>query len=175
MRVNITSPRREPAPRAGAFILRHFFASCVTCAVACALWTVLYFALFFWAIFFGGGLGSPVTYPIGLFAVGVGAMTACLTLFLPSTALAEWLVRRRGSSVLAQIPICVGMLVLLCLTIILIVSLTRDHPSSIRGLSSSFAALFLALLPPLAIYWCAVRSAPLILSLLQQVRSAFRK
>jgi hypothetical protein len=157
------------AGQIGGFFARHFFALLVTVAVAGALWTVTYFALLLWAIFGGGGLGSPASYPAGLLLIFVGGTAVSVVLLLPSTGLAEWFSRRRGLPILAQIPISVAVLAFLCLAIGGIASAIGSQPS-LRGVSMSFI-LFLAHLVPLGIYWWAAQSGPLLLSLLRRLRA----
>lgn len=89
------------AGRMVGFWARHLLAILVTVGAACVLWTVVYFVLLLWAMFLGGGIGSPAAYPIGLiFVAGAGAAIAT-ALFLPATALAEWIAKGRKLSVLA--------------------------------------------------------------------------
>ena len=161
------------AGRIGGFFARHFLALAVTVAVACVLWTITYFALLLWAAFAGGGLGSPASYPLGLVFIVIVCTLVSATLFLPSTAVAEWFVRRRGLPILAQIPICVGIFAVLCLAVTGIASALSSHPS-LLGSSVGLGLLFFALLVPLGLYWSAAQSGPLLLSILQRIYSVIR-
>lgn len=161
------------AGRVGRFCARHLLALLVTVAVPCVLWTLAYFALLIWATSTNGGMGSPATYPFGLFIILVFGTAAAITLFLPATALAEWFARRRGLPILAQIPIAVVILAALCLAIVGVTAAVGAQPS-FRGVSDSFVLLFLSHLLPLGLYWWAAQSGPILLSLFQRLRAIRR-
>jgi hypothetical protein len=148
---------------------RHLLALAVTVLAACVFWTVTYLALLLWAVFTGSGLGGPLAYPAGLLFFLVAATAACLLLLLPATALAEWFARRRGFPVLAQIPISVVMLALLCLIAVGIASSVGSKPT-LHGVSIGFGILFSALLLPLGLYWWVVQSIPLLRALINRLR-----
>ena len=146
------------AGRIGFFCVRHFFASLLTVLTGCLLWTIVYFAILLWAALAGSGLGGPLAYPAGLlFFLGAGAAASSM-LFFPATALAEWLARRVGLPVFAQMPLSVAFLALFCLAWVGFCS------------SLSFGVLFLSLLFPLGFYWWAAQGASLVLSLLRVFR-----
>ena len=149
--------------RVGFFCARHFLALLLTVLAGCLLWTVVYFALLLWAAFAGGGLGGPLAYPAGLLFFLVAGSAASLVLLLPATALAEWFARWHGFPVLAQIPLSVAFLALLCFAAV-----------GLRS-SLSFGVLFLSLLLPLGLYWWVAQSAPLALSLLRFVQSTIHR
>jgi hypothetical protein len=155
------------AARIGGFLARHFLALLVTVAVPCVLWTVTYFALLLWAGFSGGGLGSPASYPLGLLFVLAAGTAASIILFLPSTALAEWFVRRRGLPVLSQVPIALALFAVLCLATVGVYAALVPQPG-FRGLSFGFGGLFLVNLLPLGLYWWSAQGGPLLLSLLRR-------
>jgi hypothetical protein len=160
------------AGRIGGFCARHFLALVVTVAAPCVLWTLAYFALLIWAAASDGGIGSPIAYPLMLFFIVVGATAVALTVFLPSTALAEWFARRRGLPVLAQIPISVAVLAVFCFAISGVIVATGAHP--LGYFFTDFVLLFLAHLVPLGLYWWVAQSGPILISLLQRLLSIFR-
>ena len=160
----------QRAGRIGGFCARHFLALLVTVAAACALWTITYFALLLWAAFADGGLGSPASYPLGLIFVLIAGTLVSITLFLPSTALAEWFAQRRGLPILAQIPISVGVFAFLCFASVCLAAAVSPQ-RSLRGVAIGFGVLFLVHLVPLGIYWWAAQSGPLLLSVLQRLYS----
>ena len=162
----------QTAGRIGSFCARHFLALAVTVAAACVVWTVTYFALLLWAVFTDSGIGGPLAYPAGLLFFFVATTAASLVLLLPSTALAEWFARRRGYPILAQIPVSVVVLSLLCLVTVSIASAVGSRPT-LHGVSVGFGVLFLVLLVPLGLYWWAAQSGPLLLSLFGRVRHIF--
>ncbi len=155
------------AGRLGGFLARHFLALLVTVAVPCVLWTVTYFALLLWGAFSGGGLGSPASYPVGLLLVFLAGTAVSILLYLPSTAVAEWIVRRRGLPVFSQIPIALAVFAALCLAAIGI-STALFPQSGFRGLSFGFGGLFLINLVPLGIYWWSAQGGPLLLALFRR-------
>jgi hypothetical protein len=161
------------AGRIGSFCARHFLALAVTVAAACIVWTVAYFALLVWAMFTDGGIGGPLAYPAGLLFFVVATTAASLLLLFPSTALAEWFARRCGFPILAQIPVSVVALAVLCLVTVSIASAVGSQPT-FQGVSIGCGLLFLALLVPLGLYWWAAQSVPLLLSLIKRLRALLR-
>ena len=153
-----------------AFCARHLFAFVVIVAVPCVLWTVAYLALLLWAMISGGGIGGPLAYPAGLLVILVAATVASLVLLFPSTALAEWFAKRRGFPILAQLPISVAVLALLCLVLVAVAAAVDTGPS-FQGVAVGFGVLFIAHLLPLGLYWWTAQSGPLLLSLLKLLRS----
>jgi hypothetical protein len=152
----------------GGFFARHLLATLVVVLVLCVLWTVTYFALLIWAAVSGGGLGSPASYPLGLLLSLVGGTVFSLTLFLPATALAEWIAKRRGLPILAQIPISIAILAALCLLVVGS-AMAAGVQASFRSGAAGFAVLFLAHLLPLGLYWWVAQSGPLLVSLYRQL------
>lgn len=163
------NPTIRTAGRVGVFCARHFLATLVTVSVLCVLWTVTYFALLIWAAVSGAGLGSPASYPLGLLVALAGGTAVALVLFLPATALAEWIARRRGLPILAGIPISIAILAALCLLLVGAAVATGTQVS-LRGAAAGFALLFLAHLPPLGLYWWVAQSGPLLVSFYKQLR-----
>ncbi len=146
------------------FFIRHLLALLVTVAVPCVLWTLVYLALLLWAIFMGGGIGGPLAYPAGILVIVVAATVSSLVMLLPSTVLAEWLAKRRGLPVIAQIPISVAVLAVLCFVSI-VVAISVDAAPSFGAGAIGFGALFIGQLFPLGLYWWTAQSGPLLLSL----------
>jgi hypothetical protein len=163
----------QTARRIGSVCVRHCLALAITVLAACALWTVTYFALLLWAVFTDSGIGGPLAYPAGLLFFFLASTAAGLVLLLPSTAFAEWLARRRGFPILAQIPLSVAALAVLCLVVGGIASAVRAQPT-LYDVSVGFGVLFFALLVPLGLYWWAAQSGPLLLSLFRRLRGIFR-
>jgi hypothetical protein len=151
------------------FCARHFLALVITVAVPCVLWTIAYFALLLWAMITGGGIGGPLAYPAGLLFFFVAATVASLVLLLPSTALAEWFARRNGLPIIAQIPISVGILALLCFLLVAVAASVDAAPST-KSVSVGFGVLFIVHLLPLGLYWWTAQSGPLLLSLFRRWR-----
>ena len=150
--------------RTAGFCARHSVALLVTVGVECGLWTITYFALLLWAMCAGGGLGSPATYPLGLFSIIVAGTLDCAALLLPSTALAEWYQRRCGY----------GTLALLCVALTCLSFLACGWVFSARLATATSAVLFLLHLLPLGLYWWVVQCGPLLLSLLRKLRLGTR-
>lgn len=157
------------AGRFGAYCGRHLLALGVTLLAAAAAWTAVYALLFLWAVVMNQGLGGPLAYPFGLLFVVAFMGAVGLVLLFPSTALAEQVARRHGFPILAQIPISVGILALLCLGAAGIVLVTASQPK-LAETSGGVGLLFLALLLPLGLYWWTAQSVPLLTSLLARIR-----
>lgn len=156
----------------GWLFLRHAVAILATVAALCALWTVIYMVLLLWAIAAGLGLGSPVTYPLGLFICLVGSTAFAVVFYLPSVVLAEWLGGRYRLAIFAQIPISAGILGLLCLLVVSVWAMWVT-PASLPGAAGAIAVLFLANLLPLGLYWWVAQSGPLVIALYRRVRRYF--
>jgi hypothetical protein len=163
-------PARKAA-RIVSFSAQHLLALSVTVAAACAAWTILYFALLLWALLTNGGIGSPLAYPAGLLFVALATAVTSFVLLLPSTALAAWIAHRSRLPIFAQIPLSVGALALLSKIAVGIASRMGAMPA-LNGTPISFGVLFLVLLLPLGVYWFAMQSVPLLLSLLRRLRGA---
>lgn len=158
------------AGRIGGFCLRHLMALLITVVVPCVLWTLAYGALLLWAMFTDGGIGGPLAYPAGLLFCFIAAIAASLVLLFPSTAIAEWLTRRQKLPILAQIPISIAILALLCLIIASVTAAGGALPS-FRDASVGFGVLFIAHLLPLGLYWWISQSGPLLLSFCPRLRT----
>ncbi len=158
------------AASVGGFCARHGLALIVTVAVPCVLWTAAYIALLVWAMITDSGIGSPLAYPAWLLFFFVAAMVGGLCLLFPSTALAEWIAKRRALPIIAQIPISVAMLAVLCLAAVFMTA-ALGMQSSLHGFSIGFGVLFVAHLLPLGLYWWVSQSGPLLLALIRRVRS----
>ncbi|MBS0263702.1 MAG: hypothetical protein JSS02_17295 [Planctomycetes bacterium] len=158
----------------GGFAARHIFAVMGTVGVACVLWTITYFSLLLWAAFAGAGIGSPASYPIGLFVILVAGTAVSFTIYFPCTSLAEWIARRHGLPILAQIPISVAFLIIQCLVVTgTATAVSRDY--SFREVSVGFGVLVVAQLAPLGLYWWVAQSGPILLSVFRRVRSISRR
>ena len=163
----------QTSARIGVFCARHFLALLVNVATVCVVWTVTYFALLVWAALAGGGIGGPLTYPVGLLLFFLATTAAGLLFLFPSTAFAEWIAQRCRLPILAQIPVSVACLGLLCLLGMCLVAALGSSPT-FHGLLAGFGVLFLALLVPLGLYWWVAQSGPLLLSLLRRFTRLFR-
>ena len=152
------------------FCGRHFFALLVIVVLACVAWTVAYFALLFWATVSGGGIGGPLAYPAGLLFAAVATVAAGIAFFLPSTRFAEWFARRRGLPILAQIPISLVCLGVLCLILVGVVQANRQEPFAIKTFLGWTAFLIGIQLLPLGIYWWIAQAGPLAMSVLRRFR-----
>jgi hypothetical protein len=162
----------QRAGRIGGFFARHSLALLVTVAAPCVLWTVAYCALLLWALVVGGGVGSPASYLLTLVVLLLYGTAGALTLLFPSAALAEWLARRLGLPVLAQIPLSVAILAVLSLAVAGLASAVGYNPWWLRDVSAIFGVLFLVHLLPLGLYWWVAQGGPLVLSLLRRLRGA---
>ena len=151
------------------FCARYLLALAVTVAVPCVLWTITYLVLLLWAIFTGDGIGGPLAYPAGLLVIVVAATVASAVLLFPSTALAEWIAKRRRLPIFAQIPISVAILALLCFIFVGVTALA-GATQSFQGVSVGFGILFGAHLLPLGRYWWTAQSGPLLLALIKRFR-----
>jgi hypothetical protein len=163
----------------GLFCLRHAVAMALTIAIPCLLWTVAYLGLLLYATVTGGGPGGPLAYPVGLLFVLATATAACLFLLFPSTALAEWIGRRRSLPILTQIPISIGILAILSVLLTLILDQRFPQalplaPGQKLNPSITATALFCAHLLPLGCYWWIAQSIPLLTALFSRLIALFR-
>jgi len=151
------------------FAIRHLAATLVTVAAACALWTLVYFGLLAWAIVTDGGMGGPLAYPGFLILLSLASAAASLLLYLPATGAAELVCRRRGLPILAQIPVSVAFLALLCPIVALIIRSMRSPIDPTMSTLSLAVWLFGLSLIPIGLYWWVAQSVPLIRSLLRKL------
>ena len=148
------------------FLARHVLATFVTIVVPCLFWTLAYFGLLLWGVISGGGIGSPATYPVGMVLLVVLGIAASFVLFLPSTTIAERLVRARRLPGWAQIPISIATLAVLCLVATLIASAFGIAGNLMR----TAGTVFLASLVPMGLYWWTAQSGPILISFLRRLR-----
>lgn len=148
------------------FLARHLLAMFVTIVVPCLFWTVAYFGLLLWGVITGGGIGSPAAYPVGMVLLVALGVVASLVLFLPSTTIAERVVRARNLPSWAQIPVCIGTLAILCLMVTLIASGIGFAGNPMR----TAGTVFLASLVPMGMYWWTAQSGPIVISILRRLR-----
>ncbi|HSK77886.1 MAG TPA: hypothetical protein VLQ45_15655 [Thermoanaerobaculia bacterium] len=158
--------KRQPFARRATplalFGIRHAVAVLATIVAACILWTVTYAALLAWAVVTNEGLGGPLAYPGGLVAAAITAAVTSLVLFLPATALAEWICRRSHWPFLAQIPVSVAVLAAVCVPVALGVQLLREVPASAASVLQSAALLFTLSLVPIGFYWWVAQTGSLV-------------
>ncbi|MES2923243.1 MAG: hypothetical protein V4819_16930 [Verrucomicrobiota bacterium] len=160
------------AGRVGCFFARHSLATAAIVLAFCVLWTIAYLALLLWAMIADGGIGSPVVYPIGLLLAVAGGTALAIMLFLPCTALAEWIAKRRELPVLFQIPISTGLLAMVCAGIIGTGAVADSHVT-LQSIIVGYGVLFFALLFPLGLYWWTSKCGPLLLALFEHFRKTF--
>ena len=160
--------------RLGSFYARHLLALTITVVALSVLWTVAYFVLLLVAVFHGGGIGSPIAYPIGLVILASGSLIVGLTLLFPATAVAEWIVTRRKLPILAQIPLSIASLGLLCLIVAVILP-SHSSATTLPDLFARGAMLFGLMLPPMGVYWWTAQGGPLVLALLRRIRAALQR
>ncbi|MEA2337276.1 MAG: hypothetical protein QOE82_1283 [Thermoanaerobaculia bacterium] len=142
--------------------IRHFVAAVATVCAACLLWTVTYAVLILWAIVTNGGLGGPLAYPAGLFVIVLVAAAAAIALFFPATAAAELIGRRWKVPFLAQIPVTVGVLAVLCLPAAIGVERFWSQAPSPRSVATLAVWLFGLSLLPVGFYWWVAQSGTLL-------------
>jgi hypothetical protein len=134
------------------FALRHFiFVAAVTIA-GCLAWTILYFALLIYAMITDGGIGSPLTYPMGLLAIALPCLVIGWGLFAPSCGVGLFVCEIFRWPRLAAIPFVViaaalGVYVLQWAW----VEFATTHPMNSLGDVARAFAIYLAI--PLGIYW----------------------
>ncbi|HVJ45384.1 MAG TPA: hypothetical protein VM511_03290 [Luteolibacter sp.] len=150
--------------RGGGFVIRHGIASVVTIVIPCVLWVVVYFVALLWAIIWNEPVGGPLALPFGFLALAVIMSIVVVTTLFPTVALTEWIGKKRGWPILAQIPISIVMMaVLLTLFyggLLLWEGFGMTHVSWI----TTCLEHFLFSLIPLGMYWWIAQSGPLLLS-----------
>jgi hypothetical protein len=153
------------ASRVGGFLLRHALAVAVSVAAPCVLWTAVYFGLMLWVMVFGGDPGGPLAYPAGILTFFMGALAASVLVFFPVVGAAELVARRRGWPVLAQLPLSVGGLVVVCAA----VAVATGEVKGAGADASVFACLLGLGLIPLVLYWWVAQSLPLVADVARRV------
>jgi len=157
----------------GSIVARHALATAVTVIAACVVWTVTYLTLLFWALVTNSGLGSPLSYPAGLLFIALISLAGSLILLLPSTALAELLAKTFRLPILAQLPISLAFLALLCTIAAFSTVATASVPLILDPWKQA-ALLFLTTLVPLGVYWWTVQCIPLLIALFRKLSKPFR-
>lgn len=171
LKAMIENPGVRVASRVGGFLLRHALAVVVSVVVPCVLLTVVYCGLLLWAMIFGGGLGGPLAYPVGLLMVFLGALAASVLVFFPAVGAAELVARHFGWPVLAQLPLSVAGPALVCAALAIAAGVQgRDVGAG----AVTFACLLGIGLIPLVLYWWVAQSLPLLGELVGRVRGWYR-
>jgi hypothetical protein len=132
---------------------RHALAFAGLFVTGIAAWTVIYFALLIWAIAAGGGLGSPVVYPIGLGLIALFVAGGGLLLLMPSTVVGELVCRGCSLPCFMGIPIAFGALCLLSILIGAGLSLIQLWEGYSIIQTGGMVVTLVAL--PLGLYWWA--------------------
>ena len=156
-----------------SFAARHAFAIAVVIVVGCALWTVAYFSLLLWAMVAGGGIGSPIVYPLGLLAILCGATVASLLLFLPATLVAEVLCRWRSLPTLVGIPFSFTLFCVLSFIWSSVAHFSRQFAE--QSVWSFALGLIVTLSVPLGLYWWAAEFPYVIRDVVRAVRTFWNR
>ena len=156
-----------------SFAARQAFAVAVVILVGCVFWTVAYFSLLLWAMVAGGGVGSPIVYPLGLLGILCGATVASLLLFLPATLAAEVLCRWRSWPTLVGIPFSFAVFCVLSLVWSSVAHLSRQFVEP--SLWSLALGLIVTLSVPLGLYWWAAEFPYVIRDVVRVVRSFWNR
>ncbi len=156
-----------------SFAARQAFAVTVVILVGCVFWTVAYFSLLLWAMVAGGGVGSPIVYPLGLLAILYGATVASLLLFLPATLTAEVVCRWRSWPTLVGIPFSFAVFCVLSLVWSSVAHLSRQFAEA--SVWSLTLGLIVTLSVPLGLYWWAAEFPYVIGDLVRVVRTFWNR
>jgi hypothetical protein len=70
--------------KALSFAARHLLASPLAAVIGCLLWTIMYLVLLLIAMIGGGGVGGPLAYPAGLFAILLTCLWIGWGIFAPA-------------------------------------------------------------------------------------------
>lgn len=135
-----------------AFGLRHFLAVCIAMIIGCVVWTVGYFGLLLYAICFNEGLGSPLTYPAGLIAIGFTCSFVGWGIFTPAAGIGRVFCWLTQLPLLTAIPVvalsafCFSYLISMLVPIAFL-----DEAAPSVWVTLKYFTLILSV--PLAIYW----------------------
>jgi hypothetical protein len=134
------------------FAVRHLLIVPIAIAAGCILWTIIYIVLLLVAIIFNQGVGGPLAYPVGIFAILVATITIGWGIFAPASAIGAIACGLLKLPRLAAIPFVTasafGLSYLLYWGYIELVT-THSMPSAAVVLKNF--AMFLSI--PLGIYW----------------------
>lgn len=87
------------------FAIRHALAVPLAIVAGCLLWTVAYVILLLVAVVSGQGLGGPLAYPGGIFAVVAGGLVIGWGIFAPACAAGALFCGITGLTRFAAIPV----------------------------------------------------------------------
>ena len=135
-----------------AFAARHLLIVPVAIVAGCILWTIIYVILLLAAIIFNQGIGGPLAYPAGIFAILVTSIVIGWGIFAPASAIGAIACALLKLPRLAAIPIVTaaafGLSYLLYWGYI---ELVTTHSMSSAAVVLKNFAMFLSI--PLGIYW----------------------
>lgn len=145
-----------------AFIIRHFLAVSLAILAAWVIWTLTYALLLLYAICFNQGLGSPLTYPLGLMGIGTACSIVGWGLFTPSAALGRLFCWLTNWPLITAIPIvCLSAFTLTYLiSTIFSLGFTPQTNPSITVILKNFT-LYLSI--PLGAYWWLTEGSSAVL------------
>ena len=138
------------------FVVKHAVAATVVVSGAVILTAASYFALLAWAVVAGGGLGGPLAFPFMVLFALLASTAAVLLVLLPTTALTEWICRKRQAHRLIQIPVATLVLAAYVLAATVVIALLAK--SSVGKATSLAAVTIGVLLVPLGAYWWSLQS-----------------
>lgn len=141
----------NPVP-ALSFIARHFLFVVLASIAGCVLWTIAYVVLLAVAVIGGHGVGGPLAYPAGLFAVVAACVVLGWGIFAPASAVGLLVCQIFRWPRIAAIPLVFGAAFGLSFLLFRIhtgLASTGSTPSS--GVVFWNFTVFLSI--PLGIYW----------------------
>ncbi|MCU0797892.1 MAG: hypothetical protein MUF31_18375 [Akkermansiaceae bacterium] len=162
--MNPGAERVRKVGRVAWLAMRHCLAFGVTVVSCCVLWTIVYLGLLLWAMIAGGGLGSPLSYPLWLLIIFLTVVFGTLLLILPSTLFASWAAQRAGWGRMSRVPLCLGSMALISL---LLGWLSSEHGTLAEAFRSG-GLLWVSLLLPLGIYWWVLEGGMVLVSALRR-------
>lgn len=131
-----------------SFAVRHFLIVALAIAAGCVLWTLAYFLLIAIAVIGNQGMGGPLAYPAGVFAIFAACSLLGWGVFAPASGIGAILCRRFRLPPLAAIPVVfLGACLIFCLLYRLCAA---DSPPPVSVMLKRFA---ICLSLPLGIYW----------------------
>ena len=135
-----------------AFAIRHFLAVIISMALGCIAWSLFYLFLLLYALCFGGSLGSPIAYPLGLLLICSACAWIGWGIFAPAAGIGRIFCWFTAWPQMTAIPIVfASAFALLYLVYLLSPALLLEAPVPSPWVVLKNFTLFLSV--PLAIYW----------------------
>ena len=155
------------------FATRHAVAAIVVTAGIVGFTGAGYLVLLLSSILSSGDTGGPFALPFFIIFALLGSLASVLFVLLPSTAVTEWICRKRRYHPIAQIPVSVIFMVSVVAGLSVLIAMKRGV--SMSDVLPVDAIVCGVLLIPHCAYWWSIQSTERLVSIGARYAQRFRR